>query len=149
MITPAKQLDKRFQELRPWAKLAVRPAHGWLRAIRTVLGMTTGQLAARINVTQPRINELEKAEVHGNITLNSLERAAQAMGCRVVYILLPHEPLQKTMRARAELVAERRLAAVEQTMRLEDQEVRGQRRAAIRQLADDLLKRPARLWDEK
>ena len=149
MITPAEQLDERFHALRPWTKLASRPAGGWLRAIRTALGMTTGQLASRIAVTQPRINEMEKAEVDGSITLNSLERAAQAMGCRVVYVLVPHEPLRKTMQVRAELLAERRVSAVEQTMRLEDQEVRGQRRASVRRLAEDLLMRPARLWDDE
>jgi predicted DNA-binding mobile mystery protein A len=150
MIAPFEQLDKRFAELRPWTTRVARPPHGWLRAIRQALGMTTGQLARRINVTQPRINELEKAEVHGNITLHSLERAAEAMGCRVVYMLIPEKPLSDMLLARAQAVAERQLASVEQTMRLEAQEVgKGKRRQAeLRQLTEALLRRPARLWDD-
>lgn len=149
MITAAKQLTKRFKELRPLAHL-VRPSRGWIRAIREALGMTTGQLAKRLGVQQPRIIELEKAEASGNITIQSLERAAEAMGCRLVYALVPTRPLTETIEERALQLARRKLAAVEQTMRLEDQEVRGKvaQKEAERRLVEELLRRPARLWDE-
>ncbi len=55
--------------------------------------MTTSQLAKRMGVTQPRISELERAEVAGRVSMESIERAAQAMGCRVVYALVPLAPL--------------------------------------------------------
>ena len=150
MIAPSEQLDKRFAELRPWTTRVTRPPHGWLRAIRQALGMTTGQLAKRIHVTQPRINELEKAEVHGNITLHSLERAAEAMGCRVVYMLVPEKPLSDMLHERAQAVAERQLLSVEQTMRLEAQEIESgkRRKADLQRLTETLLRRPARLWDD-
>lgn len=111
--------------------------------------MTTAQLAERMGVKQPRIVELEKAETQGAITLQSLERAAEAMGCRVIYVLAPQRPLGETLHLRAAAAADHQLAAVEQTMRLEDQAVRGKKqRAASRQrIIDDLLTRPARLWD--
>jgi predicted DNA-binding mobile mystery protein A len=150
MIAPYEQLDRRFDELRPWLSLATRPPRGWVRALRDALGMTTGQMAKRMRVAQPRINELEKAEVHGNITLASMERAAEALGCRVVYVLIPQTPLGETLKTRARLIAERQLSAVEQTMRLEDQEVTdsNRRQAAINAQAEKLLQRPARLWDD-
>ena len=112
--------------------------------------MTTTQLAKRMGVQQPRIIELEKGEVTGNTTVQSLERAAEAMGCRLVYVLVPIKPLTKTIKERASRVAETQLAAVEQTMRLEAQDVtdKTKRKATHRQLANDLLRRPARLWDE-
>jgi hypothetical protein len=49
------------------------------------------------------------------------------------------------------LIAERQLAAVEHTMRLEVQEVtdKTQHTAAHRRLVEKLLRRPARLWDEQ
>jgi predicted DNA-binding mobile mystery protein A len=150
MTTPYEQIDRRFSELRPWLSLAARPPRGWVRAIRDALGMTTGQMAKRMKVAQPRINELEKAEIHGAITLASMERAAEALGCRVVYVLIPTKPLGETLKARARMIAERQLSAVEQTMRLEAQEVTGDksRDAAINAQAEKLLQRPARLWDE-
>ena len=101
MITPAEQLDRRFEELGPWIPLTTRPSHGWVKAIRQALGMTTSQLAKRLKVAQTRVSELEAAEVHRNITLKTLDRAAEALGCRVVYILVPARPLSETLHDRA------------------------------------------------
>jgi hypothetical protein len=52
---------------------------------------------------------------------------------------------------RAALIAERQSEAVEHTMRLEDQAVKDKRAArTLREEAiEDLLKRPARLWDHE
>jgi predicted DNA-binding mobile mystery protein A len=113
--------------------------------------MTTAQLGKRLGVSQPRIVELEQSEVSGSVTLNTLQRAAEALGCRLVYALVPDRPLTDTVRERAELVATRQANAVAQSMRLEDQEVtdREVAKELRRQQAERLLRRPARLWDEK
>jgi predicted DNA-binding mobile mystery protein A len=145
-----RHLDKRFAALRPLAG-SPRPTKGWLRAVRDALGMTTAQYARRLGVSQPRIIELEQSEAGGGVTLNTLQRAAEALGCRLVYALVPERPLGDTLHERAESVAARQLAAVEHSMRLEDQAV------ASKQVSEDLhrrrvaelLRRPARLWDEK
>lgn len=149
MVAPYEQLDRRLADLRPLVQ-APRPARGWVRAIREALGMTTGQLAKRLNVHQPRVVELEKAEPTGNITVHSLERAAEALGCRLVYALVPTKTLARTLQERASAVADRQLAAVEQSMRLETQGVDDsvQRNQTRQQLANDLLRKPARLWDD-
>ena len=148
MMTASKQLDKRFTELRPLSQMP-RPTRGWIRAIREALGMTTAQFAKRLGVQQPRIIELEKGEVTGNINMDSLERAAEALGCRLVYTLVPLKPITQTLEERASQLAKHKLAAVEQTMRLEAQEVRNKetRKATLKRLTDELLIRPARLWD--
>ena len=113
--------------------------------------MTTAQLGKRLGVSQPRIVELEQSEVSGGVTLNTLQRAAEALGCRLVYALVPDRPLADTVRERAELVATRHVNAVAQSMRLEDQEVtdREVAKELQRQQVERLLRRPARLWDEK
>src|SRR5687768_10608038 len=149
MVTASEQLDKRLSGLRPLAR-AARPSRGWVRAIREALGMTTAQLGKRMDVQQPRIVELENAESSGNITMQSLERAAEALGCRLVYALVPHKPLTETLEERALQAARRQLSLVEQSMRLEAQGVddERQRKRTLKRLADDLLKRPARLWDD-
>lgn len=144
-----RHLDKRFRTLRPLAGIS-RPPKGWLRAVRDALGMTTAQLGHRMDVTQPRIVELEKAELSGNVTLHSLQRAAEAMGCRVVYAVVPDRPLADVVRSRAHRLAERQLASVRHTMDLEDQAVKDKRanERLRKQLVEELLRRPARLWDE-
>ena len=145
-----RHLDKRFSSLRRLTKLQ-RPPRGWLRAIRDALGMTTAQYGKRLGASQPRIVELEKSEREGSVTLNTLQRAAEALGCRLVYVLVPERPLAEVVTERAELVAERQSKAIEHTMRLEDQAVKDKRaaRALREQAIEDLLKRPARLWDEE
>ena len=148
MQKPAQQLDKRFVSFAPLAN-ALRPEKGWIKAVREALGMTTAQLGKRLGVSQQRAAMVEKAEADGSITLKSLEQAAQTLGCRVIYVLYPEEPLTQTLRARAEAVADQQLRAVEQTMRLEDQSVANSdlRLETRAQLMEQLLKRPARLWD--
>ncbi|MDI1347031.1 MAG: mobile mystery protein A [Pseudolabrys sp.] len=149
MPISTEQLAERFDELAPLAR-ARRPSRGWIRAVRDALGMTTRQLAGRLGMKQPSLVELEKSEAAGTITIKSLERAAEALGCRLVYALVPVKPLTQTLEERAVNAARQKLAAVDQTMRLEDQAVPGQaaRKAAERRLVDELLRRPARLWDE-
>jgi predicted DNA-binding mobile mystery protein A len=150
MNDAVRHLDQRFSNLRPLADSS-RPAKGWLRAIRDALGMTSAQLARRLGVSQPRIVELEQSEVSGKVTLNTLQRAAEALGCRLVYVLVPEKPLAETVRDRAELLAQRQQADVEHTMRLEDQAVSSKSASLeLRQrLIEELLRRPARLWDEQ
>ncbi|MBR0939039.1 mobile mystery protein A [Bradyrhizobium jicamae] len=145
-----RHLDSRFATLRALSH-AQRPPKGWIRAIRDALGMTTAQYAKRLGVSQPRIVELEKSEQGGSVTLNTLQRAAEALGCRLVYVLVPERPLAEVVTKRAAEVAERQSRAIEQTMRLEDQAVEDNQAArALRERAiEDLLKRPARLWDDE
>jgi predicted DNA-binding mobile mystery protein A len=144
-----RHLDQRLSLLRPLSS-TTRPPKGWVRAIRDALGMTTAQLARRIGVTQSRIPILERAEANGTITLKSLERAAEALGCRVVYALVPDNSLAQTLQRRAEQVADRQLNAVGQTMKLEDQAVddADARASQYARLVEQLLQRTARLWDE-
>jgi predicted DNA-binding mobile mystery protein A len=145
-----RHLDKRLTTLRPLTKSS-RPPKGWLRAVRDALGMTTAQFARRLGVTQPRIIELEHSEAAGGVTLHTLQRAAEALGCRLVYALVPERPLAEVVRARAELIAEKQLASVRHTMSLEDQAVQDKQanKELRQQFIQELLRKPARLWDEK
>jgi predicted DNA-binding mobile mystery protein A len=91
---------------------------------------------------------LEKREAARVVTLQSLERAAEALDCRLVYILVPKDSLEDRINARAEAVADLHLSAVDHTMRLEKQGVGdSQRRDTMKKkIVADLLERPARLW---
>ena len=115
-----KHLDTRLNSIRTSSDV-LRPAKGWVKAIRESLGMSAEQLAARIGVTKPRVYEIEKAEISGSITLNSLERAAHALDCQLVYTLIPRLPLQKTVEMRAMDIARERIRAASHSMSLEDQ----------------------------
>ena len=121
-VLARKQLDKRLDLVRDNDALT-RPPRGWIKAIRESLGMTTAQLAGRIGVSQPRVVEIEKAEKTGAITLDTLERAARALGCRLVYTLVPKKPFEEMVEDRARQVARARLQSTAHSMALEAQAV--------------------------
>ncbi|RJF90006.1 mobile mystery protein A [Oleomonas cavernae] len=149
-VLARRALDQRLSALRGSEALA-RPPRGWVKAVREALGMTTGQFAARLGVSQPRIPALEKAETEGRITLNSLREAAQAMNCTLVYALVPNQPLEAMIEARAAAVAERRLAAGGDGGAVEDRGLTAYGLVTERErLIDELLcGNPKRLWDEQ
>src|SRR5690606_6056045 len=120
--TARRQIDKRLNALNTPDTL-VRPPRGWVKAIREALGMTAAQLGQRMGVSKQRVLALEKAEPIGSVTLESLERAARALDCRLVYALVPRKPLDELVAERATLLAKKRLKATRHTMALEDQSV--------------------------
>ena len=144
-----KHLDERLTPLRESAEF-VRPPRGWVRAIRDALGMTTGQLAKRIGVDQSRISKLEQAEIEGSVTLKTLRQAAEGLGCTLVYAFVPNPSLAALVRERAEKIADRELARVDHTMRLENQALtqRDLKQERQRLVSALLTGNPRRLWDE-
>jgi len=145
-----KNLDRRLNVLRN-AEAFVRPTRGWIRATREALGMTTAQLAKRLGIAQPTVVGLEAAEASKAITLKSLERAARALDCTLVYALVPRKPLQELVQERALQAARKRLHAIRHTMALEDQRVsEADEHAQIERLAQKLIDGPgSALWDER
>ena len=145
-----KNLDKRLSSLRISDSFA-RPPKGWVRAIREALGMTTAQLGKRIGVTQSRAFDIEKAEVSGKITMDSLERAAHALDCRLVYALVPRKPLEPIAEERALELARKKLKYTSHSMALEDQRVnRENEERQIKDLAKRLLEKSASaLWEQE
>jgi predicted DNA-binding mobile mystery protein A len=113
-------LDGHFDEWQPLRELA-RPPRGWIRAVREALGMSAAALADRLGTTAGSVTRLEQSEAAGRVQLNTLRRAADALGCDLVYLLVPRRPLTTVVRERARELAREQVAAVAQTMRLEDQ----------------------------
>lgn len=145
-----RQLDKRLNSLISSGDFT-RPPRGWVKAIREALGMTTAQLARRLGVSQPRAVAIEKAEAKGAITLDSLERAAQALDCRLMYVLVPRQPLETLVEARAERLASKRQADTRHTMALEAQALdandeREQHARLVRQLVEQS---GSALWEDE
>jgi predicted DNA-binding mobile mystery protein A len=127
-----RQLDQRTNQVRAIsADVFARPQAGWVRAVRDALGMSTRDLAARLGVTSMAISKLEASERAGAIGLDTLSRAADALGCDVVYALVPRVPLEEQVRRQAEAVARAEFKPVSTTMALEDQSVDPQAAASL------------------
>lgn len=141
-----RQLDQRLAAIREISPLLERPRGGWISTLRRALGMTQAHLATRMSVSRQAISQLEKREGDGSVTLRALEQAAEAFGGRLVYAILPARGLDETLEDQALLVASRMTGAVRHTMRLEDQEPTSDLDQRTRDLAQELLISPRRLW---
>jgi len=145
------KLEQTEDLLRPFRRIARAsvPRNGWVRAIREALGMSAAQLAARLNVTRQSIADLERNEVSGKITLERLTKLAEAMNCRVVYALVPEQPLAAMQRDRARMLADALMKPVSHSMKLENQSIskREERRHRERLVQTLLQGKPRKLWD--
>lgn len=79
------------------------PRSGWLREIRDALGISQSQLAARAGIARATVQQMERAEGRRRITLASLDRLSQAMGCQVAFAIVPKGGTLQDVRARQAL----------------------------------------------
>ena len=144
-----RQLDVTLSRWRA-ADLPSRPPSGWLKVIREALGMTATYQARMLGVTTSTVTRLETSEADDTISLGTLRRAAEALGCELQYALVPKKTLADTLEARATALACRQMAAISHTMALEAQATsRETVEAQTRALAESLLKGSRRaLWRE-
>ncbi|MFN7389914.1 MAG: hypothetical protein ACK5R8_10625, partial [Brevundimonas sp.] len=91
----------------------------------------------------------EKSEMDETVTLATLRRAAEALDCRLVYMIVPNRPLDDMLRDRATRRADEQLARVDHTMRLENQGLTARDLELERaRIIDELLRGDTRrLWD--
>ncbi len=80
-----------------------RSKWGWLRGVRQALGMRVAEVAGRLKTGKSEVYRLEVSEARETITLRKLRAAAEAMGCELVYALVPArgtlEELAETLEA--------------------------------------------------
>jgi len=142
-----RALDKRFAGMRPIERYSV-PPKGWIRAIRDALGMTSTQLAARLDMSTQGVSKVESSEANDTIRLNTLHKVAEALDCTLVYALVPNAPLEEKVHGQARKIALRELKRVSHTMALEDQgETNREQESRIEDYIRDNL-RDKDLWDK-
>ncbi len=118
-----KQLDRALEPFREAGKNP-RPQKGWLRAIREALGISASEVARTLKTSRQLPVQLEKAEAEDRITLKSLRAAAIALGCDLVYALVPKtNTLEALVEDRARAQIKKHALGVEHSMALEDQAV--------------------------
>ena len=127
------------------------PPEGWIRTMRKALGMSGAQLARRMGVTRARISYAEQAELSGGMTLNSMQAAAEAMGCRFVYAFVPVDSIEAMIAAQARRKAEAIVGVASRHMALENQTLPNEKiLTETTRLAADLARAlPSGFWDDK
>lgn len=145
-----KQLDKQFQ---PWHQIKqwYKPKCNWIHTIRKALGITTKQLAKKLDVDRSRVVRIESDELKGALTIQTLNAIANALNCDFIYVLVPKKPLCKILGDQAQKIATLRIKRVSNNMLLENQALSTkQNKSQIKELREILLtKSPKKLWDEQ
>lgn len=90
------------------AREAAKNIHGWLRTVRRVMGMPASEAARRIGTDRHEIYRMERTERQGVNEMQTLRRAAEALGCELVYGLIPKEGTLASMAAGIEARREQR-----------------------------------------
>jgi predicted DNA-binding mobile mystery protein A len=113
------QLDRGVTEAR---NLPPRPSGGWLASVREALGLSLAEVGRRLRLPRQNVQKFERAEATDRVTLGTLRRVASALGCDLIYVLVPKSGSFAELAERpAREGAARDVQRVIQTMALEDQ----------------------------
>lgn len=127
-----------------------RPQDGWVKTVREMLGMTQKQLAERMSVAPPTLFSLENSEIEGSTTIKSLDRAASALHCKLVYFLVPENgSFEELLNQKALEAARRAVEMASTSMHLEGQGIDPElQNSQINQLAEELVRTAdKRIWE--
>ena len=143
------QLDQTLSRFKPLRDI-LRPASGWLKAVRKTLGMSAKQLGNRACMSQAGIAQIEKSEAEGRTTLSTMNKMAAALDCTFVYALVPNSTLKEFIERQARDVAAREIRSTSHSMSLEAQTVASeQTEAQIKMLGDEILATlPRNMWNQ-
>jgi predicted DNA-binding mobile mystery protein A len=127
------------------------PSEGWLRTVRKALGMPGAQLAKKMGVTRARVAQAENAELAGGVSLKSMRAAAEAMGCRFVYAIVPSQSIEDIIIAQARKKAMAVVATASKHMALESQTLSEKQTAQeVARLTHDIAhEMPPDFWSDK
>jgi predicted DNA-binding mobile mystery protein A len=131
-VTRAKQrqAQERINQAASLAKSIAKPIGGWIA------------LAERLGISRNNIYAAIQNEQAGTISVNQLEKIAEAMGGRLVYAITPREgPVEEIVLAQARAKARRIIKRTRAHMALEEQ-TEGLRSEAemIEELAADIIR---------
>ena len=78
-------------EMRPYRRAGMTkdPTNELLRAVRQALRVPVAEIAQKMGVQRSAVFDLEAREPKNTISLRSMSRMAEAMGCKVVYGIVP------------------------------------------------------------
>jgi predicted DNA-binding mobile mystery protein A len=131
-------------------KEEVVPSTGWIKAIRTSLGMSMQQLGNKLNISKQGVLDIERREKDGSISIKSLREIALVMDMKLVYGFIPLDgTLDALIEKKAKELAKQIVMRTAHTMQLEDQANSNERiEAAIRERTAAIQNEmPKILWD--
>lgn len=144
-----QQLNTKMLAYASLQKVAPPPT-GWIKAIRNAIGMSMLQLGNRLSITKQSVQDIERREKDGSITIKALREAARALNMQLVYGFIPNDgSLELLIERKAKELATQTVMRTNNTMKLEDQENTKQRIEKAIQERTTIIKTemPKTLWD--
>jgi len=144
-----QQLNDKMVAFAALQRIAMPPT-GWIKAIRTAIGMSMQQLGNKLSISKQAILDMEKRERDGSITIKSLREVARMLDMQLVYGFVPNAgSLDALIEKRATELATQIVLRTANTMKLEDQGNSNQRiRKAIEERTAAIKNEmPKILWD--
>jgi predicted DNA-binding mobile mystery protein A len=144
-----QQLNSKMLAFASLQKVAPPPT-GWIKAIRNAIGMSMLQLGNRLSITKQSVQDIERREKNGSITIRALREAAKALDMQLVYGFVPNDgSLELLIERKAKELASQIVMRTNTTMKLEDQENTKQRIEKAIQERTITIKNemPKTLWD--
>jgi len=116
-----QQLNAKMLGFAKLKQVAIPPT-GWIKAIRTAVGMSMEQLGNKLSISKQAIMDIERREKEGSITIKSLKEIARALDMQLVYGFIPNDgSLDALIEKRATELATKIVLRTSNTMKLEDQ----------------------------
>lgn len=144
-----QQLSNKMLAFASLQKVAAPPT-GWLKAVRLALGMSSQQVANKLSVTRQGVQDMERREKEGSITIKALREVANALDMQLVYgFVTKDDSLDALVDRKARELAKQIVLRTSNTMKLEDQENSQERiEKAIEERATAIKSEmPKALWD--
>ncbi len=144
-----QQLNSKMLAFASLKKVAPPPT-GWIKAIRNAIGMSMLQLGKRLSITKQSVQDIERREKDGSISLKALREAARALDMQLIYGFVPNDgSLEALIDRKATELAKQIVQRTSNSMKLEDQENSKQRiEKAIEERATIIKNEmPKTLWD--
>jgi len=133
-----KQIERRLEKLRSISKDAhVRT--GWIAYMRQAMSMTLSTLAKSAGLSPATVQQIEKREMSGRVTIETMQKIAAAMECEFVYAFVPRQEFGSFLKSKATAKATRIVHEADVHMTLEDQRVSEDIKDRIDRIAEDLL----------
>jgi len=140
--TKQRQAQDKINKVTPLAQVLAKPLGGWIATFQEAIGMSAPALAERLGISRNSVYGSIQNEQAGTISINQLDKIAEAMGGRLVYAIIPHEgPVEEIVMAQARKKARRIIQRTRSHMALEEQ-TEGLRSEAdmIEELAAEIIR---------
>ncbi len=117
-----RQAESKINQASQAKKALANPLGGWIAAFQEAIGMSTSALADRVGISRNNVYSAIKNEQSGSISLNQLEKMADAMGGKLVYAIIPRQgEVDDIIMAQARKKAKRIIQRTRAHMALEEQ----------------------------